>query len=610
MSQSEEPSSPRSLIVHVLCPSVPAPNRFTFDTLSLNTTVADLKTRLSRSIPSLPAVDSQRLFYLGKPLLDDGATLQSLFGPLNGSEFSIHLVLPPSQPQTLGSASSTSNYESLSPYQASTSIPRDNPPQYSTEQMNSRARHRPSGQLSQTDMARALQESARRRLIELNQRNGGFSHHRSWDSATSALWASSRQLHRSPLHIPEPSAPGTHTTAPFVATPTSPHSASGHELPLAGEAQPRLRLLKQYISLAEEQLNCGIAPSLDHVIQLRTQLFKLLDDQLQRPFSERGEHLEPLVSRVFEISSRADILRQRHLLTVHHGSSRAAAPMYLLSSPDGYQAVVASPTAADTSRQISWPRGTTPSANNAPVPDAQQPLAEAAVMENVVRQAVLNHRPAVADGQLGLGRNLRRLWLFVRLYFFCFMFSPAGTWTRIIYVALAVVASILSETSVPRRMYELILAPVQRHLEGLVHFAPEEPVPPRTQGTEGAGNEATTNQVGIRGGREVNWTAGLHHSLRRVERSAALFIASLVPGVGERHIEVRNAAEAARNAELARQEEEQRRQEEEATAAATGEQDIEDQPQEGDAPASDWSTRTSTGSPTPTERQPFTPQEA
>ncbi|KAJ0425784.1 hypothetical protein BJY00DRAFT_273716 [Aspergillus carlsbadensis] len=608
MSQSEEPSSPRSVVVHVLCPSVPAPNRFTFDNLSLNTTVADLKARLSRSIQSQPAVDSQRLFYLGKPLLDDGATLQSLFGPLNGSEFSIHLVLPPSQSQTSKSTSSTSSYDSLSPYQASTTIPRDSPPQYSTEQMNSRARHRPSSQLSQTDMARALQESARRRLMELNQRNGGFSHHRSWDSATSAFWTS-RQLHRSPLHIPEPPAPGTYTTAPFAATPTSPYSASGHELQLPGEVQPRLRLLKQYISLAEEQLNCGIAPSLDHIIQLRTQLFRLLDDQLQRPLSERGEHLEPLVSRVFEISSRADLLRQRHLLTVHRGSSRAAAPMYLLSSPDGYQAVVASPTAADTSQQFSWPSGTTPPANNAPVPGAQQPHAEAAVMENVVRQAVLNQRPAGADGQLGLGRNLRRLWLFVRLYFFCFMFSPAGTWTRIIYVALAVVASILSETNVPRRMYELVLAPVQRHLEGLVHFAPEEPLPPRTQGTEGTGDEATTNQVGIRNDREASWTAGLHHSLRRVERSAALFIASLVPGVGERHIEVRNAAEVARNAELARQEEERRRQEEEAAAAAAGEQDIEDQPQAGDAAPSNWSTRASTGSPTPTEHQPLIPQD-
>ncbi|KAL2833941.1 hypothetical protein BJY01DRAFT_90024 [Aspergillus pseudoustus] len=610
MSEPEDPSSPRSLVLHVLCPSIPAPNRFTFDNLSLNTTVADLKARLSRSIQSQPSADSQRLFYLGKPLLDDAVTLQSLFGPLNGSEFSMHLVLPPSQAQF----TNISNQDTLPSFQTSTSTSRANPPQYSaqpTEQAGSRARYRSSDHLSQADLARALQENARRRLMELSQHNGAISQHRSWDS----VWTSPRPFHQSQLHIPEPSAAGIRTTAPFVATPTSPHSASAGEIQLPSDVQSRLRLLKQYISLAEEQLNCGISPSIDHVIQLRTHLFKLLDDQLQRPLSERGERLEPLISRVFEISSRADYLRQRHLLTVHPSSSRAEAPMYLLSSPNGYKAVVAAAAASSSSnaaavlRPMSWTSGTTPPAT-APVPNTQ-PNAEAAVMENVVRQAVLNQRPA-AEGQLSLGRNLRRLWLFVRLYFFCFMFSPAGSWTRIIYVALAVVASMLSETSVPRRMYDLILAPVQRHLEGLVHFLPEEEFPPAPQNTEGTGDEAATSQqAGVRNGREANWTAGLHHSIRRVERSAALFIASLVPGVGERHIEVRNAAEAAHNAELARQEEERRRQEEQAAAATTEEQATTDEePQADDSAASDLSNRATAGSATPPERQPLIPQEA
>ncbi|KAL3467497.1 hypothetical protein BJX64DRAFT_143635 [Aspergillus heterothallicus] len=609
MSGSEESSAPGSLVLHVLCPSIPAPNRFTFDNISLNTTVAELKARLSRSIQTQPTANSQRLFYLGKPLLDDGATLQSLFGPLNGTEFSIHLVLPPSLPQPSNSVSSPSNHDPLPSFHTATSGA--NPPQYSTqspEQMGIRTRYRPSDQLSQTDLARALQDNARRRLMELNQRNGGFPQHRSWDSTASSVWTSSRHLPQPPLRIPEPSVAATYTTAPFVASPTSLQPASAGELQLPGEVQSRLRLLKQYISLAEEQLNCGIAPSIDHVIQLRTHLFKLLDDQQKRPIPERGERLEPLVSRVFEISSRADFARQRHLLTVQSASSGETAPMYLLSSPDGYQAVVASSFASDALRPMPWANGST-SSTSGTVPNAQ-PNPEAAVMENVVRQAVLNQRP-MPDGQLGLGRNLRRLWLFVRLYFFCFMFSPAGSWTRYIYVALAVVASILSETSVPRRIYDMILAPVQRHLEGLVHFAPEEELPAGTQGTEGTGDAPGTNQqAGIQNGRQGNWTAGVHHSLRRVERSAALFIASLVPGVGERHIEVRNAAEAARNAEMARQEEERRQQQEEAAATATEDQATEEQPQAEDTAVSDWSHRTTAGSASPSESQPLIPQEA
>lgn len=339
----------------------------------------------------------------------------------------------------------------------------------------------------------------------------------------------------------------------------------GEGLQLPEEARPRLRLLKQYIGLAEEQLNCGIAPTIDHVIQLRTHLFKLLDDQLQRPLSERGEYIEPLITRVFDISARADELRQPYFLPTQNGPSHGSmSQLYLVSSPSGYQALCASSVPASGAVPTLGTTQTlrTESSTNGQQPNAQ-PDAGAAVMENVVRQAVLNQRPP-ADGQFGLGRNLRRLWLFMRLYFFCHMFSQPGSQTRLLYVTLAVIAAILSETSVPRRLYEMILAPVQRHLEGLVHFAPD-PTPQSA--------EATTNQgVRVQPDREASWAAGLYHNLRRMERSAALFIASLVPGVGERHIEVRNAAEAARNAEIARQEEERRRQEEEAAVAENPEE--------------------------------------
>ncbi|KAL2871869.1 uncharacterized protein BJX67DRAFT_340850 [Aspergillus lucknowensis] len=603
MSDTEEGSSPRSLVLHVLCPSVPAPNRFTFRNLPLSTTVADLKVRLSRSIQSHPNSDSQRLFYLGKPLLDDGATLQSVFEPLNGSEFSMHLVLPPSQLQPTNSAAPTPDRSPFSSIR--TNLARHNTQLnsgHSVQQLEYRARYRSTNPLNQSDIPQVLQESARRRLMELNQRSG-VPQTRNQEATMSAAWSSSRQFTRRASHDSGPFGSGTSTTTPLAAPSNPLCLASEDGLQLPDDVQPRLRLLKQYISLAEEQLNCGIAPSIDHISELRTHLFRLLDDQLKQPLSERGEFVEPLITRVFDISSRADHLRQPRLLTVHPGPS-ASAPLYLLSSPGGYQAVVASSVTADAVRAPDSPqsRGMTGPVNALP-PNAQ-PNADAVVMENVVRQAVLNQRPAV-DGQLDLGRNLRRLWLFVRLYFFCYMFSAPGTWTRIIYVALAVMASVLSETSVPRRAYEMVLAPVQRHLEGLVHFAPDEQIPPRPQGAAAAGNGVTTNQQAvIRDDRGANWMAGVHHSLRRVERSAALFIASLVPGVGERHIEVRNAAEAARNAELARQEEE-RRQQEEANAAATAEE--QSQPEANDtAPLSDGLNNAAAIN----ERQSTIPQEA
>ncbi|KAL5049565.1 hypothetical protein BDW71DRAFT_150867 [Aspergillus fruticulosus] len=553
------------LILHVLCPSLPPPNRFTFTNLPLSSTIADLKVRISQTVPSRPTSDNQRLLYLGKLLSDDNVTLQSLFEPVNGSEHSVHLVLPPSPADSTDSAKSVTN---ASCHSNRADAPRDNQlrnPELHTLQL----RYREPNPLRRDEIAQSLHENATRRLAEL-QHDNAYSQP-SW-TRTSA-WTSSQQLHRPPSYIPGPMGTATPIASPFAALQSLPVADFGDGIQLPEETQARLRLLKQHITLAEEQINCGIAPTIDHVIQLRTHLFKILDDQLRRHPSERGEFVEPLITRVFDISTRADELRRRHLLP-HNSrpSHRPAAPLYLISSPNGYQAVCTPSVATDGARTLGPVRTVETTVSAEGQQANAQPNADAAVMENVVRQAVLNQRP-VADGQLGLGRNLRRLWLFMRLYFFCHMFSQPGSQTRLLYVTLSVIAAILSETSVPSRVYEMILVPVQRHLEGLVHFTPEEQAPLRQQVAEAASGEAATNQqVGIQPGRETRWAGGLYHNLRRVERSAALFIASLVPGVGERHIEVRNAAEAARIAELARQEEERRRQEEAAAAAETTEE--------------------------------------
>ncbi|KAL4818627.1 hypothetical protein BDW67DRAFT_156993 [Aspergillus spinulosporus] len=547
-------------ILHVLCPSLPPPNRFTFTNLPLSSTIADLKVRISQTVPSRPTPDNQKLLYLGKLLSDNSVTLQSLFEPVNGSEHSIHLVLPPTPTNSTNPAKTVTN---ASYHSNRADGPRDDQsrnPELHAPQL----RYREPNPLRRDEIAQSLHENAARRLAEL-QHDNAYSQS-SW-TRTSA-WTS-QQLHRPPSYIPGPMGTTTPINSPLTTLLNLPIRDFGDGIQLPEETQARLRLLKQHISLAEEQINCGIAPAIDHVVQLRTHLFKILDDQLRRHPSERGEFVEPLITRVFDISTRADELRRRHLLPHNSRPSyRPTAPLYLISSPNGYQAVCTPslPTDGDRTPGIV---GTVETAISAEGQHANaQPNADPAVMENVVRRAVLNQRP-VADGQFGMGRNLRRLWLFMRLYFFCHMFSQPGSQTRLLYVTLSVIAAILSETNIPSRVYEMILVPIQRHLEGLVHFTPGEQAPLRPQGTEAAsGGAATNQQVGIQAGREARWTGGLYRNLRRVERSAALFIASLVPGVGERHIEVRNAAEAARNAELARQEEERRQQEAAAATAA------------------------------------------
>ncbi|KKK13177.1 hypothetical protein ARAM_006773 [Aspergillus rambellii] len=584
----ESANSPQSLVLHVLCPSIPQPNRFTLRDLPLSTTVGNLKARLSQSIPTRPPPESQRLFYLGKPLVNDDLTLQAVLDLANGLEFSMHLVLPPAPPSLAPTSTKPSTECAPLP---------QNPLYTSHFAANSvvqgqQLRYRGPAPLSEADIGMALRRNVDtlRRQLDMQEQNGSSAQPSSHDATTgipsnvqtnnpvSPLSQTSWQRMASSLPPSSPfmlgsSAPMTSTTAPFAMSSSlgsSIRNPNAGSLP-AEEVRARLQLLRQHITSAEEQLSRGIAPPMDHIILLRTQLFSLLDDQYRKPLAERDGSIETLLTRVFNLYTRSDQLRATHsrFPTLQAGSAgpqnqaQGAASLYLLSSPSGYQALVTSSNVADAMRgalgtgQIP---GTVFPNSGVQQPNGQ-PNGEAAVLENVVRQAVLNQQPE-EDGQLGLARNIRRLWLFVRLYFFCYMFSEPGTWTRIVYVGLALLAAVLSETSIPRQLYEMILAPVQRHLEGLVHFNPEHLGPPRPQGTEAAGSEGTPNQpAGLRDGRGAN-VGGVRHNLRRVERSVALFIASLVPGVGERHIEVRNAAEAARNAERAREEEERRRQQE------------------------------------------------
>lgn len=75
----------QKIALHVLCPTLPWPNRFTLDKVTLSTTIAALKSRISESIPSRPPATSQRLIYCGKPITNDDLTLRSVLEPVEVS---------------------------------------------------------------------------------------------------------------------------------------------------------------------------------------------------------------------------------------------------------------------------------------------------------------------------------------------------------------------------------------------------------------------------------------------------------------------------------------------------------------------------------------------
>ena len=71
------------MTIYVLCPSLPAPNRFKLENVVLSSTLAQLRSRIADIIPTQPAPSSQRLIYRGKPLPNNQTTVGDVLGPLD-----------------------------------------------------------------------------------------------------------------------------------------------------------------------------------------------------------------------------------------------------------------------------------------------------------------------------------------------------------------------------------------------------------------------------------------------------------------------------------------------------------------------------------------------
>ncbi|RJE19360.1 Conserved fungal protein [Aspergillus sclerotialis] len=637
-SDTNEESNPRKIVLHVLCPTLPSPNRFTFHDFTLSSTVASLKTRLSESIPSRPTPAIQKLIYCGKPIANDGLTLQSVLEPVESTEYSIHLVLPPaptpSTPTAFSTGSTTTTDFRHMPMQPNPLFESgrssgSNEPQNSQDSglnapgLRFRGSVPPPGGVSEADIGLSLRRNidTLRRHVEQQQR-ALSPQARAQEAATtfpnplSSPTPSSQFPRRHPYHQRSPDAPSSplHSVTgqsplssgprAYTTPPSAPFSSRmpAESVQLSHLYRARVQIIQAQIALYEDQLRRGNAPPLEQIIRMRNQLFQFLDHQYQNPIGPRDNNLESLISRVLDMYTRADQIRVMQLRShsVLYNNDNAptttgvsTAPLHLLTSPDGYQALIASQNESEIMRALSGLRPS-PSPEAAPLghghPPPLQQNAEAAVLQNAVRQAVLNQQMGNAqNAQLGFARNMRRIWLFVRLYFFCYMFSQPGTWSRILLVCLAVVISLLSETGVPQYVYRITVAPVRRHFESLVQVGP---VPP------GAGAEGTQqrNEQGVaatvpRDQRDGS-AGNFRNNIRRVERSVALFLASLIPGVGERHVEVRNAVEAAERArEEERRQEEQRREE-----ANNTEGSAEQQPQESTNASAEAGQDATTGS--------------
>ncbi|KAI5297946.1 hypothetical protein KEM55_004020 [Ascosphaera atra] len=150
---------------------------------------------------------------------------------------------------------------------------------------------------------------------------------------------------------------------------------------------------------------------------------------------------------------------------------------------------------------------------------------------------------------------------------------------------MAITASLSSETNYPQRAYEFFIAPIFRHIESLIRLdedraearrrrfqrdgqqRPLEHLRRRTM--QGALRPGLRFGAGRAGSAEGTATAGqaaqgdegapvFENRWRAAERALVLFIATLIPGIGERHVAATVAANDVAAARRQQQEEEER----------------------------------------------------
>ncbi|KAG9248299.1 hypothetical protein BJ878DRAFT_476645 [Calycina marina] len=308
------------------------------------------------------------------------------------------------------------------------------------------------------------------------------------------------------------------------------------------------------------------------------------------------------------------------IATLNTSNGSAEPTVYLLSSPHGPRALLLSN--AETFYSARPPRRRR---HDSPgdMRQAQDRLAHAQQRLPRLLRAARDNRegpngdnaaaPANANGLAhinppagALGARIGTIiWLIVRLAGFVWFFTAGNhSWGRFITVSILAITVFIINTGILNGLAEQIWGPVRRHVENLIPLAGPEAarIPaanaamPQRPGPQHAGENAPTadnspaarrrrgeldeHEVAARlmqQRRQAN-TGWIMTHIRRVEHAALLFMASLIPGVGERHI-------AAREAEAAAAEAERQRRIDAAAAAEAVENQVSTNPENAEASA-------------------------
>ena len=182
------------------------------------------------------------------------------------------------------------------------------------------------------------------------------------------------------------------------------------------------------------------------------------------------------------------------------------------------------------------------------------------------------NNPAVAALPPALVRVWPHIWMTFRVALFLWLFTTSDSgWVRWATIIVVTLLALLLSTGAMNNFVDNAWRPLGRHLENMLptldhpRFRREPTAAGANSANTGLQQDVTARQIAARlvdqRQQQDSW---LPRQLRRMERAGLLFLASIAPGVAERHIA---------NMEIQARAETQRREAEEAAAVAQREVD-------------------------------------
>ncbi|KAJ2902330.1 Ubiquitin family protein [Zalerion maritima] len=200
------------------------------------------------------------------------------------------------------------------------------------------------------------------------------------------------------------------------------------------------------------------------------------------------------------------------------------------------------------------------------------------------RQNVRRIHPANAGGAAFLAHIWPHVWLFLRLGLFVWWFTGSETsWPRWIAIVSISTLIFLLNTGILNGVADQAWGPLRRHFENMIPLQAPRPRQNRRQGGAAPAAPGNQNDVAAREPNPADMAARLVEQrregnagwfvdqVRRVERASLLFLASLAPGIAERHIRHVEEEQQRRERERREREEAEQRAAQEREAAAANE---------------------------------------